>query len=478
MKLRPIHIYVATYVVLALIALVGQEWAAILPRDQGSLAGAFDPITGFLVLLLLGFFSESLTLPISIGKKAGSTSSIIFLPLLASLLLFGSAPTVLFMTITGVAGEFIIRKKEPLRASFNSAQYVLATAVGGWVFSALGGQALAFQVSADVIGWRVQILAFVGFGVSFVVLNNAAVTGAIALSEGMALRKVWYQIVGRSGTNLLYDILVSPIAIAVAFLYVELKALGLLVVILPLLFIRHAYLTIVQLQRANRDLLKALVKAIETRDPYTSGHSLRVASLAVRIADALGFSPKKQKDVETAALLHDIGKIEAVYTEILGKPSSLTNTERKVIESHVTKGVELLEELSSFPVEVIDAVRGHHERVDGKGYPHQLKGEDIPPAARIINVCDAIDAMLSDRPYRKALTLDAVREQLLIYGGKQFDLEVVNAAIQENVLEAHKAEIELLKREGTAPEYSSDRDGQQEQRVARKQEIMKKQGTK
>jgi HD-GYP domain-containing protein (c-di-GMP phosphodiesterase class II) len=86
--------------------------------------------------------------------------------------------------------------------------------------------------------------------------------------------------------------------------------------------------------------------------------------------------------------------------------------------------------------------------------------------------------MLSDRPYRKALTLDAVREQLLIYGGKQFDLEVVNAAIQENVLEAHKAEIELLKREGTAPEYSSDRDGQQEQRVARKQEIMKKQGTK
>jgi putative nucleotidyltransferase with HDIG domain len=228
---------------------------------------------------------------------------------------------------------------------------------------------------------------------------------------------------------------------------VELKALGLLVVILPLLFIRHAYLTIQDLQRANRDLLKALVKAMETRDPYTSGHSLRVASLAVRIAESMGFAPAKQKDVETAALLHDIGKIEAVYTEILGKPSSLTEQERVIIESHVTKGVELLEQLSSFSRDVIAAVKGHHERVDGKGYPEGLKGREIPPAASIIKVCDAIDAMLSDRPYRKALSLAQVREQLVMYTGTQFDVEVVRAAIEDNVLEAHQAEISLQRRE-------------------------------
>jgi HD-GYP domain-containing protein (c-di-GMP phosphodiesterase class II) len=105
--------------------------------------------------------------------------------------------------------------------------------------------------------------------------------------------------------------------------------------------------------------------------------------------------------------------------------------------------VELLEELSSFSKEVIDAVRGHHERVDGKGYPQMLKGDDIPPAARIIKVCDAIDAMLSDRPYRKALSLPQVREQLVIYSGSQFDLEVVKAAIEDHVLEAHQAEIAL-----------------------------------
>jgi len=443
MKVRGIHSYVTVVVALALISLGVQDWAGIIPNSFADLRDAFDPITGFIVLLMLGFFSESVTLPIAIGRKAASTSSIIFLPLLGALLLFGPTPTVLFITITGVTGEFLIRNKETLRATFNSAQYIVATAVGGAVYSGLGGVALSPDGVLEAVVWRTQIFAFVGFGLTFVILNNAAVTGAIALSEGMALRKVWYRIVGRSGTNLFYDILVSPIALAVAFLYVELKALGLLVVILPLLFIRHAYLTIQDLQRANRDLLKALVKAMETRDPYTSGHSLRVASLAVRIADSMGFPPAKQKDVETAALLHDIGKIEAVYTEILGKPSSLTDQERVIIESHVTKGVELLEQLSSFSRDVIAAVRGHHERVDGKGYPEGLKGREIPPAASIIKVCDAIDAMLSDRPYRKALSLAQVREQLVMYAGTQFDVEVVRAAIEDNVLEAHQAEISL-----------------------------------
>lgn len=452
MKVRAINSYVAFMVALAFISLGAQDWSGFALDSFGALRSAFDPITGFLVLLMLGFFSESVTLPISIGRKAASTSSIIFLPLLASLLLFGPTPTVLFMAITGVTGEFLIRNKETVRALFNSAQYIVATAVGGVVFSLLGGTALSPPGAIDDVIWRTQILAFVGFGLTFVILNNAAVTGAIAISEGMGLRKVWYRIVGRSGTNLFYDILVSPIAIAVAFLYVELKALGLLVVILPLLFIRHAYLTIQDLQRANRDLLKALVKAMETRDPYTSGHSLRVASLAVRIADSMGFPPTKQKDVETAALLHDIGKIEAVYTEILGKPSSLTEQERVIIESHVTKGVELLEQLSSFSKDVVAAVKGHHERVDGKGYPDGLKGSEIPPAASIIKVCDAIDAMLSDRPYRKALSLAQVREQLVIYTGTQFDVEVVRAAIQANVLEAHQAEIALQKSEQSPTE--------------------------
>ena len=118
-----------------------------------------------------------------------------------------------------------------------------------------------------------------------------------------------------------------------------------------------------------------------------------------------------------------------------------------MIESHVAKGVELLEKLSSFSKDVIAGVKGHHERVDGKGYPQGLKGDQIPPAARIIKVCDAIDAMLSDRSYRKALSLSQVKEQLVIYSGVQFDIEVVKAAIDGDILESHRADIASQKEE-------------------------------
>ena len=463
MKLSPIKTYVAITAALGIGALVLLDWGSLSPFvDFGPQYGSFSafirhPAVGLVALFLLGLLAESLTLTITVVKSAGSTSSIIFLPLLVSIVLFGPEPTVLFIAITGVVGEFVIRKKETIRAVFNSSQYILASSVAGLVWKQFGVAPLALPTSAigtPAADFFPSFLAFVTFGFAFLVfaivfliLNHGAVSLAIALNERVRLRKVWLGLIGRTGTNLILDFGVSPIAIAVAFLYLQLGALGLFIAVLPLLFIRHAYFTILQLQQANRDLLTALVKAMETRDPYTSGHSIRVASLAVRIADAFGLSPNRQREIEQAALLHDLGKIEAAYTDILGKPGDLTSEEREVIQSHVTKGVELLEGLSSVSAEVIAGVRGHHERVDGKGYPDGLRGNEIPIAARIIKVCDAIDAMLSDRPYRRALTLEQVREQLVIYSGIQFDLEVVKAAIEGDLLEVHQAEIFLLRTE-------------------------------
>jgi len=112
-----------------------------------------------------------------------------------------------------------------------------------------------------------------------------------------------------------------------------------------------------------------------------------------------------------------------------------------VIESHVTKGVELLTSLSSFPSEVVSAVRHHHEREDGKGYPDGLAGDAIPLGAKIIKVCDAIDAMLSDRPYRSALSLAQVKEQLITYAGIQFDPDVVRCVVASTVLEDHRHDV-------------------------------------
>jgi putative nucleotidyltransferase with HDIG domain len=455
MKLSPIKIYVGMTAALAVGVLFMLDWSALQPFIAFDLSVGLSeykmhPGVGLIALIALGLSAETGTLTITVVKSAGSTSSIIFLPLLVSIVLFGAEGTVLFIAVAGVVAEFLLRKKEPIRAVFNSSQYILSTFLAGLAWELFHSGALGVPNAAGLLpepDYLATTFAFVTFGFVFLILNHGAVSLAIALNERVTLRKVWLGLVGKTGTNLALDFLVSPIAIAVALLYLQLGVPGLFIIVLPLLFIRQAYLRILELEQANRDLLSALVKAIETRDPYTSGHSLRVASLAVLIADAMGFSLRRQKEVERAAMLHDIGKIESTYTEILSKPSGLTEEEREVIQSHVLKGVEVLQQLSSFSPEVIAAVRGHHERVDGKGYPDGLKGDQIPLGAKIIKVCDAIDAMLSDRSYRRALTLEQVREQLVIYSGIQFDLEVVKASIQGEVLEVHQAEIFLQKSE-------------------------------
>jgi putative nucleotidyltransferase with HDIG domain len=145
--------------------------------------------------------------------------------------------------------------------------------------------------------------------------------------------------------------------------------------------------------------------------------------------------------VETAALLHDIGKIDEIFATILSKPGRLTADEREVIASHATRGAEFLTSISSFRPDIILAVRHHHERIDGKGYPDNMVGDEIPIGARIIKVCDAVDAMLSNRPYRNALPLPAVRQQLVEYAGVQFDLKVVQAVISTGMLEEHQSDL-------------------------------------
>lgn len=433
MKIKAIHIYVG---------IVCGSAVAILPLlDWQSLYGLpVRSLYGFLALAALGLISESLAVAGPRGRSGGSYT-ITFLPLLASALLFGPTAAVVFMGTVGAVAESVIRKKEPIRASFNTAQYVLSAAAAGWAFEAAGGFPLAGLGNSPE--FSLQLGPFLVFGVVFLSLNKTAVSIAIALSQHVDFRKVWAEILGGAGTNILYDLIISPIALAVVFFYVELHVVGLLLGLLPILLIRHFYLESALLLQANRDLLKALIKAIETRDPYTSGHSLRVSSLATRIARAMGLPRRKVDEIETAALLHDIGKIDVVFSEILMKPHSLSDEERRVIESHVTKGAELLHSLSSFSVEIVAAVKHHHERFDGKGYPEGLAGEEIPIGARIIKACDAIDAMLSDRPYRKALQLSAVKEQLEIFSGTQFDPTVVGHVLGSSLLEDHSRELAL-----------------------------------
>jgi len=401
--------------------LIFTDWASLGALPSESLMG----LAGLVGVALL-----SEILAIGIGTSAGGNSSITFLPLLASVQLFGPAAGVVLAVSSLSFVEFFVRRKPLDRAAFNVAQTVVATTVAGLAFALLGGEPIEGVSDPNITG---QLWPFVSFGLVFMAMNHAAVAMAIALSQGVPFRRVWQRAL--DSTASFNDLLISPIALAIAFLYVQFGLAGIVVVLLPMLFIRYSYLTTSKLKESNADLLTALVKAIEIRDPYTSGHSVRVSQLAQRIAEELGLNRIAVDRITNAALLHDIGKIEAIYTDILRKPDALSAEERAIIESHVTRGEQLLRDLSSVPEEVVKIVRHHHEREDGRGYPDGLLGHEIPMGSKIIVVCDAVDAMLSDRPYRDALSLDVVTEQLREHAGKQFDHRVVKALVESSILQ-------------------------------------------
>lgn len=180
-----------------------------------------------------------------------------------------------------------------------------------------------------------------------------------------------------------------------------------------------------ELEHTYLSVMTALSRAVEKKDLGTYGHSMRVASISVRIADRLGLTGEMIEDVHTTALLHDIGKI-GISDLILGKKGPLNGEEMDAIKSHPDKGVEILRPLDRFS-SILPAILHHHERYDGTGYPAGLAGDDIPDSARIIAVADTYDAIVSARPYRDAGTRAKAITELEGCAGAQFDSAVVDA---------------------------------------------------
>lgn len=177
------------------------------------------------------------------------------------------------------------------------------------------------------------------------------------------------------------------------------------------------------LRKTYLDTVKALAEAIEAKDPYTRGHSDKVAAYAVAISKRLNLSDEFVRGIETAAFLHDIGKI-GINDIILQKPGKLTKQEMDIIRSHPQISMKIIADID-FPWAVIAAIHQHHERYDGNGYPNGLKGKEIELGGRILNVADAFEAMTSDRPYRSALSVDGAIRELKRCSGTQFDPKIV-----------------------------------------------------
>ena len=177
-----------------------------------------------------------------------------------------------------------------------------------------------------------------------------------------------------------------------------------------------------------REIISALAEAVDAKDPYTRGHSSRVARYSRLLAERLKLGKDETERIVRMALLHDVGKI-GVPDAVLNKPGKLTDEEFALIKSHAARGGDILDKVESTP-ELSRGARWHHERYDGAGYPDGLAGEAIPFEARIICVADCYDTMTSDRVYRKHLSQDVVREEFVKGTGTQFDPEVVRAMLE------------------------------------------------
>jgi len=186
-----------------------------------------------------------------------------------------------------------------------------------------------------------------------------------------------------------------------------------------------------QTRRVRQTFLSAiasLVKAMEERDPSTAGHSLRVREYAVRLGEALGLDRRRMKRLSLAAKLHDIGKV-GVPEAILHKQSTLTPEEDRIIREHPVIGERVLTPIVHCK-EVLAAIRGHHERIDGLGYPDGLKGDAIPLLARIIAIADCYDALTTSRAYREPATPDQALELIRAGAGAQFEAQFVRAFLE------------------------------------------------
>lgn len=187
-------------------------------------------------------------------------------------------------------------------------------------------------------------------------------------------------------------------------------------------------------------VIRSLTAAIDAKDPYTSGHSERVARIAVRLGEELGLSQQERSDLYLMGLLHDVGKI-GIEDQVLKKAGSLSSEEYRQIQGHVRIGVRILSDLKRFQ-HLLPGVAAHHEHVDGSGYPAGLRGEQIPLAARILAVADAFDAMSSTRPYRRPLTPSQISDVFRVGKGSQWDPGVVDA------LFACRDDLEMIRQKG------------------------------
>jgi len=379
--------------------------------------------SGFLLLLLA---SVAVAEILAVKMPSGESTSLSYPLTVAAIVLLGPAAGGLVAAVSGLSPQDLARHRPAAVHAFNVGQLVLSAAAAGLVYVALGGRVLIDPASGIVTPFAASdfpsaFLALAACAAVSFLLNDALMVLGLRYFAGLSFREAW-----RNGPAWMLPTQAALATVGVSIAQVlAVSTLGFLLFVFPLLVARQVYQMYLSAREAYVDSVKSLIGALEAKDPYTRGHSERVAGYAVAISSAMGMEPSEVSRLEYAALMHDLGKL-SVPRAVLTKPGRLNDAEFSLIREHPQRGADIV---SSIPylAGLADFVRDHHERFDGTGYGRGVAGEDLSLFARILSVADSYDAMTTKRQYRDAMSRDEAARELIACSGTQFDPAIVGA---------------------------------------------------
>ncbi len=404
--------------------LSGRKWGFIAYYFGVSLIGyvalffwsqnlATDRWLEYSIFILLIVIADLVNVTLPHGGASISVSTPITF---ASIVIFGAFPAAWMEAVSAIIVEGMVSRRPLEKIFFNVPVLALSTGLAGLVF-----ENLPFS---EMLTSPLFLIPLVICGIVHWLVNTSLISTIIGLSDGRNPLRIWQS---NYFWNLRHLVAFVPLTAIIILVYHFTAPWTLALFIIPLLLLRYAYRLYLDMKETHIATLTALTSALDAKDAYTHGHSYRVSRYAILIGRSLGLSAKRMELLEYAALLHDIGKI-GVSGEIISKSGKLTDEEYTVMKAHPAVGAQIIERLK-FLKEAAEIVKYHHERPDGGGYPDGLKGEEIPFEARILHVCDTLDAMTSTRSYRKSLDIETCIEEFLRFRGSQFDPEVVDALV-------------------------------------------------
>lgn len=372
---------------------------------------------GLLVLMALGLLAANMTF----DYPNSASVSLGFAFTFAAIVYAGPIGGAL-VGLAGAASIQEIRdRKALLLVVGNGAQLSLAGAVAGILYAEISEWAspLVSLAPGMVVAPAVAVTGFFAVNVVLVSVGIGLKTGMrpVEALRALGLAQHWISL-----------LVLALLGLVLAELLVRGSWLGALLLVLPFMMARRTFRVYVELTEAYASTVRSLVTAIEAKDPYTRGHSERVAEYAQAIAGRMGLPQSDVQVLERAALLHDVGKI-GISLDTLVSPDKLSEDEMRAIRRHPGLGADLVTDVD-FLHDIVDVVRCHHERCDGGGYPDGILGEDIPLLARILAAADSFDAMTSDRAYRPGIPFDKAIDELRRVSGEQLDERVVASFVE------------------------------------------------